>query len=62
MILEILVLVWLVIWVFGLRGLLARSDLEPITKFMWVFVVVLVPLFGLLLYWLSPQDGPHKAA
>lgn len=46
-------ILWLIIWLIGLYRLLARHDLEPVTKFMWVFVVVTVPFFGLWFYWFS---------
>lgn len=62
MILGIVVIVWLVIWLVGLQGLLARNDLEPVTKFMWVFVVVSVPVFGLVFYWVfQKQNVPPNA-
>jgi type VI protein secretion system component VasK len=53
-ILIVLAVIWLVIWLFVLYRLLARPDLRPVTKFMWVFVVVSVPFFGVLFYWFCP--------
>lgn len=39
-----------VAWLLLLAFLLARTDLDPITKLMWVVVVIFVPFFGMLLY------------
>lgn len=49
---------WMLVFVITLALLLQRKDLEPIAKFMWVFVVSAVPFFGVILYWLI---GPKKA-
>ena len=43
--------VWMLVFVITLALLLQRKDLEPIPKFMWVFVVSAVPFFGVILYW-----------
>ena len=56
MILAVLLVIWLVIWLFVLYRLLARQDLRLVTKFMWVFVVVSVPVFGVLFYWFCPIE------
>jgi hypothetical protein len=49
--------VWMLVFLITLALLLQRKDLEPIAKFMWVFVVCAVPFFGVLLYWFV---GPKK--
>ena len=43
--------VWMLVFLITLALLLQRKDLEPIAKFMWVFVVSAVPFFGVILYW-----------
>ena len=43
--------IWTLVFLITLALLLQRKDFEPMTKFMWVFVVSAVPFFGVLLYW-----------
>lgn len=43
--------VWMLVFLITLALLLQRRDVEPIGKFMWVFVVCSVPFFGVVLYW-----------
>jgi hypothetical protein len=50
---------WLVAWLVGLFFLLSRRDLDPATKFMWVFVVVTIPVFGLIFYWSINTREPN---
>lgn len=52
--LSICVLVWLLV----LATALSRKDLDPVTRLMWVLVIILVPIFGVLLYWFV---APHAA-
>lgn len=46
-----LIVVYVIVWLVGLGRALLRKDLDPVTLLMWVLVIILVPLFGLLLYW-----------
>ena len=49
--------VWLVVWLLALAASLTRKDLDPVTKLMWVLVIIFVPFFGVFLYWsLSSKD------
>jgi len=50
-----LLLIWSVVWLFALAGVLYRKDLDPVTKLMWVVVVIFVPFFGVVLYWMCPD-------
>lgn len=51
---------WLLVWLVGLFFLLSRQDLNPATKFMWVFVVVSIPVFGLIFYWsINTREPDH---
>jgi hypothetical protein len=46
----------LIVWLLVLGTLLVRTDLDPVTKLMWVIVVIFVPIFGILFYWfLEPK-------
>ncbi len=48
-----------VIWLFALASLLERNDLDPVTKFMWAFVVVVTFAVGAILYLLiAPKVQP----
>lgn len=52
-----LLLVYLAVWVVVLGWVLARKDMQPITQLMWVLVIILVPVFGLMLYCII---GPER--
>ena len=39
-----------VFWLVVLASALSRKDFDPVTKFMWVFVIVTASIFGALLY------------
>lgn len=52
--------VWLVIWLWTLWRALARHDLDPVTKLMWVLVVILVPIARVFLCWFIAPNEPHR--
>jgi hypothetical protein len=45
-------------WFFVLASALSRQDLEPVTKLMWVFVIVATPVLGALLYLFIAPRAP----
>ena len=47
-----LTILWIIVWLVALAGALKRNDLDPVTKLTWVLVIILIPVFGLVLYWL----------
>ena len=47
------------IWLFALASVLERSDFDPMTKFTWVFVIVMTWVVGAILYLLiAPKAQP----
>jgi hypothetical protein len=51
------VVTWLTVWIGSLALVLRRPDYDPITRLTWVIVVIFVPFFGVLLYWLVAPDS-----
>lgn len=50
-------------WLVVLASALARPDLDPVTKFMWVFVIVTTSVIGVLLYlFIAPSPGKIRRA
>jgi hypothetical protein len=47
----------LVIWTVSMFRVLRNKDLNDITRFMWVFIVTMMPLFGGLLYLFMASFG-----
>ena len=43
-------------WLIVLASALSRNDLDPLTKFMWIFVIVAASIFGALLYLFIAPD------
>jgi len=55
--------VWTIVWLLVLATALARKDLDPVTRLTWVLVIILVPFFGVLLYWLvAPASEVEQEA
>jgi hypothetical protein len=59
-------IVWAVIFFLSLSSVLRREDLDSVTRLTWVIVMLMVPIFGILLYWLQapqpvlPQQSPES--
>jgi hypothetical protein len=55
-----IVIIYGLFWLLTLGFALTRVDLDPVTRFMWVFVVVSVPVIGVLFYVLlcPPRPSP----
>lgn len=48
--------IYYLIWLLVLGAALLRHDLEPVTRLMWVIVIIFVPVFGILMYaFLAPE-------
>jgi hypothetical protein len=45
-----LIAVGVLFWLFILGSALGRDDLDPVTRFMWVFVIVMTSVLGAILY------------
>ncbi len=54
-------MLWTLVWLIVLAGVLTRKDMEPIQQLMWVLVIILVPFFGVLLYWTMAPNAPTQA-
>ena len=55
---EVLVILFIfiplmLIWIFALVDLFGRRDLGGGAKVLWLFVIVLLPLLGVLIYYLT---------
>lgn len=65
---EILaIVIWTIAWLVVLASALLRSDLDPVTRLTWVLVIILVPIFGVILYCfigpkrpLVPKQAPAR--
>jgi hypothetical protein len=53
---------WTLLWVVVLANALARKDFDPVTRVTWVLVIILVPFFGVLLYWVIAPKQPCQSA
>ena len=47
----------LLIWTFSIFDIFRRDDLHGLSKAIWLFIVILVPLFGTLLYLIFRRPG-----
>src|SRR3954468_11634088 len=52
--------VWMLVWVAVLANALARKDFDPITRLTWALVIILVPFFGVLLYFVLAPKQPRE--
>jgi hypothetical protein len=51
--------VWGIVLLFTLAHPLERADLDPVTRLTWVLVLLLVPLFGIALYFALGNRAPR---
>ncbi len=54
----LIILVWLVSWFVSLFFALANRNHDPVTKLMWVLVIIFVPILGPILYWVLGTRRP----
>jgi hypothetical protein len=47
----------LLIWTFSILDIFRRDDLSGVSKAIWLFIVILIPLFGTLLYLIFRRPG-----
>jgi len=40
----------IMLWVFALADLFRRNDMKPISKVIWLLVIIFFPIFGALIY------------
>jgi uncharacterized BrkB/YihY/UPF0761 family membrane protein len=57
----LLVVVAGLFWLIVLASALSRNDFDPVTKLMWIFVIVAVPVFGALLYLFIAPGRPKTS-
>lgn len=50
---------YLLVWLWVVRCILGREDMTSINRFLWLFVVIMVPLFGMIFYWTSRGSSTH---
>jgi predicted membrane channel-forming protein YqfA (hemolysin III family) len=48
-----LFVLWGLVWIVVLYCILTREDFDPVTKLLWTVVVIFVPFFGVVLYWIA---------
>ena len=56
--LMVLIVIGGLFWLIVLAFALSRNDFDPVTKFMWVFVIVAASIFGAILYLLIAPCAP----
>ena len=53
---------WTLLWLVVLATALARKDFDPVTRLTWALVIILVPFFGVVLYWVVAPKQPREPA
>ena len=51
------IVVWSIIWLIAIYLILTRKDFDPVTKLLWVVVVIFVPFFGVVFYWVAAPSS-----
>jgi hypothetical protein len=47
------ILAWLVCWVIGAIDIFKRRDLSTVGRIVWLLVLILLPIVGLLVYYIA---------
>lgn len=55
-----LIIVYLIIWTASLVSAIRNDLLNDITRFMWVFVIMMAPIVGIILYFFLAPGRPPK--
>lgn len=55
-----LIAVYLIIWTASLVSAIRNELLNDITRFMWVFVIMMAPIIGMMLYFFLAPSRPPK--
>jgi len=59
----LLLVVWiplLLLWIFTLVDLFRRKDLSGLAKGLWLLAIVLLPIFGMLIYFITRPPSPEE--
>jgi hypothetical protein len=51
----------LMLWIFTLGDLARRTDISGLARGLWAVAVVLLPVIGMLVYFLTRPDSPEMA-
>lgn len=51
----------IMLWIFTLGDLAGRRDISGLARGMWAVAVVLLPIFGMLIYFLTRPNSPELA-
>ena len=52
-------IMWGIALLLSLAHALERRDVDPVTRLTWVLVLILVPFFGIFLYWMIAPKSPQ---
>jgi hypothetical protein len=55
------VVAWAIAWVVGAVSVVRRGDLGIVGKIVWLVVLLVLPIFGLLVYYLWDAMRPRSA-
>jgi hypothetical protein len=55
------VIAWIVVWVFVAVSVFRRRDLGLVSKLIWLVIILVLPLVGLLVYFLWSASTPDRA-
>ena len=56
---TVALIAWILVWLVVAYRILERRDIGTGTKVLWIILILLFPLVGLLVYWLTL--GRHTA-
>jgi hypothetical protein len=55
---AIVLILWIVVWLFVAVNVVRRRDLGLVGKLIWLVVILVLPLVGLLVYFLWDASKP----
>jgi Phospholipase_D-nuclease N-terminal len=58
---AVVVVAWIVVWLFVAIRVLRRHDLGVVAKLVWLVVILVLPVVGLLVYFLWDASTPDRA-
>ena len=56
----IVLILWIVVWLFVAVNVVRRRDLGFLGKLIWIIVILVLPVVGLLVYFLWAASTPDR--
>lgn len=54
---TLMLVLWLALVIYTVKGIFERADMEQNTKLLWTILILVAPVFGLVIYYVFGEQG-----